>query len=260
MDIVLIEDLTPVGATRNHFVPAMSGGEATRLSVGEILDLYSGDDVVDLVNGATAKTSLVGGDEFILRDSVTGKLSKISLTNYWAQQKWKSIMVGEIYFANTGLLGVDAPPANSSEVAFIELTAGLTGSGGFNNGKLTSESVSGSAPLVVATANIFLSGSPMLGQSVALINTEGRILRPGATANNKQDDAFQGHYHHVNMSSAGGVGAAPQPAATNTANSGVQTDSLATTYPTTDGTNGTPRTANETRMRNISVKAYMRIK
>jgi len=180
-----------------------------------------------------------------------------SLTNS-GFDRWNVRGIGEIYMVNTALAGVDIPPDTTSATVWVELTAGLTGAGAFNNGKLTTETVTGSAPLVLATAVIALTGSPMNGQTISLLNTEGRILRPSASPNTLQDDALQGHFHTnisgyqvINVSGSGtrdfGTGARSTPVASVGA-------------PSTDGTNGTPRTANETRMKNIGVKAYMRIK
>ncbi|MFK0330911.1 hypothetical protein ACIQUB_07285 [Rhizobium sp. NPDC090275] len=210
------------------------------------------------IHGATAKTAFVAADELGFWDSVSGALRKITLANFWAQSKWKSVKIGEYYFVNTGLVGVDIPPTSDPEVVFIELTAGLTGAGGFNNGKLTTESVTGSAPLVVATAVISVAGSPMNGQTINLLNTEGRILRPSASPNTKQDDQLQEHGHRQMLSSAGSLGGAPQSPTVSTANNGAQLDSNITLVVTTTG--GAVRTGTETRMKNIGVKAYMRIK
>lgn len=169
-----------------------------------------------------------------------------------ANMEWKSRFIGEIVYANTAVTGAALPPSSTTGTIWIELTSGLTGVGQFNNAKLTSESISGSAPLVLATAVISYAGSPMNGQTIRLINTESRILRPGITAGAIQDDAFQGHRHSISSSiftgGAGSIG---------TGSGNINPVSIGD--PTTDGTNGTPRTANETRMKNIGVKAYMRI-
>jgi hypothetical protein len=166
--------------------------------------------------------------------------------------RWAMRGIGEIYMLNTALTGVEIPPATTDGTVWIELTAGLTGAGAFNNGKLTTESVTGSAPLVNATAVIALSGSPMNGQTVDLINTEGRILRPSTSPGTKQTDAFQSHKHTY-------------PAATSTANNlaisgSAPSGTVLSSTPIDDGVNGTPRLGNETRMKNVGVKAYMRIK
>jgi hypothetical protein len=174
--------------------------------------------------------------------------------------KWLSKAVGEYYWADDGVTGVDIPPASTTgSTVWIELTAALTGPGQYNEGKLSSESVSGSAPLVQATASVALSGSPLNGQTVRLINTERRFLRAGS-AGTAENDALQGHYHRQLISTAGAIGANPQSSGTATVNSGTSTDTQGVTTAVTDGTNGAPRIANETRPKNFGVRAFRRIK
>lgn len=174
--------------------------------------------------------------------------------------KWSLMGIGSWYFVDPTLPGVDVPPQSSPLSTWIELTAALTGAGLFNNGKLRSESVSGAAPLVSAFATIDVPTSPMYNVNIRLINTEGRILRPSASPGGVQDDQFQGHvmgpysagYTYLYSVSGGGGslgGSSGTVGAVGT--SGV---------PVNDGVNGTPRTGNETRMKNLGVKAYMRIK
>ncbi|CUA90941.1 Phage T7 tail fibre protein [Chelatococcus sambhunathii] len=153
--------------------------------------------------------------------------------------------------------GVPTPPTDKA-YRYVKLTAGLTGAGGYNNGILTSETVSGSAPLVNATAVVSLTGSPLNGQTLRLINTERRFVRAGDIAGSVQDDAFQGHRHlplnpswpfmHRNGSENFSGGGAPLSSISTTGD------------PTTDGSSGAPRTSTETRPRNIWATYYMRIK
>jgi hypothetical protein len=169
--------------------------------------------------------------------------------------KWRSRAIGEIYYANTSLAGVDIPPADMSDTVWIELTAGLTGAGGFNAGKLRTETVSGAAPLVSAFATIDVGTSPLYNRVVRLLNTEGRILRPSTSPGTVQDDAFQSHKHNIGFTTlATGAGGSPIAAG-----SGFSFQSAGNMLPVTDGVNGMERTANETRVKNIGVKSYMRI-
>ncbi|WP_416065425.1 hypothetical protein ACK9YZ_01365 [Rhizobium sp. ZK1] len=171
--------------------------------------------------------------------------------SYLQVMKWRSKGIGELYIVDTSKAGVDIPPSSTADTVWIELTAGLTGVGGFNNGKLTSESISGAAPLVLATAVVTFGASPINGRTIDLLNTEGRIVRPSTSPGTKQDDAMQGHVHVAGIgSSAGSIYNVSPRQEGATGNTGV---------PISDGTNGTPRTAAETRMKNVGVKAYMRI-
>ncbi|MDH6231052.1 hypothetical protein M2281_001624 [Mesorhizobium soli] len=168
---------------------------------------------------------------------------------------WASRPIGEPVAVLSSIAGVSAPPKDKS-YRYVLLTAGQTGVGAYNEGILTGEIVTGSAPLVVATAVVNLAGSPINGQTIQLINTERRFLRAGS-AGTIETDAFQGHWHTLNTDNGlqGGSGTTYYGKATsnNTANSGVLD-------PRTDGVNGAPRTANETRSKNIGVTYYMRIK
>lgn len=176
---------------------------------------------------------------------------------FFAKLKWLSKAVGEFYEADDGTPGVEIPPQNPADGlgVWVELTAGLTGAGQFNNGKLSGEVVSGSAPLVSATAAITVAGSPMNGQTIRLLNTERRILRPGSPGT-PQDDAMQGHFHGAtgelswadSVNRNDGSGGSARYRGSNTI-----------TGPITDGVNGAPRIANEHRMKNIGVRVFRRV-
>lgn len=144
------------------------------------------------------------------------------------------------------------PPTNKS-YRYIVLSAASA----YNSGVLTSESVSGSSPLVSATAVISLAGSVLNGKTVRLINTERRFMRAWDSPGGVQDDAFQSHYHLANPAAYinnGGSLTVP-----NGATGKIAGATETTRAPVTDGTNGTPRTDNETRSRNVGATYFMRI-
>ncbi|MDR9808213.1 hypothetical protein [Rhizobium hidalgonense] len=146
--------------------------------------------------------------------------------------------------------GVSGPPTNKG-YRYVKLTAADS----YNTGVITSESVSGTAPLLVATGVVSLTDSPMDGQTINLWNSEGRIPRPGSSAGTLQNDAFQDHAHGTIGSDGSGGGVA----IINNAAGGFSPNNK-TASGTTAATGGTPRTANETRMKNEAVTYYMRIK
>lgn len=80
-------------------------------------------------------------------------------------------------------------PDNSGSHKFIELTAGLTGSGQYNEGLLTGETPAGSGALYTVYANIAVG--PMTGLSVWLQNSMGTVSRAGVTTNAFEQDAMQ---------------------------------------------------------------------
>lgn len=172
--------------------------------------------------------------------------------------KWLSRAIGEIYFVTgTAANGYDHPPKDSDLFRFALLTAGEDGSGEYNEGILTSESVTGSAPLVVATAVVSLSGSPLNGRTINLINTEKRVLRASTSPGTVENDQMQGHKHDIGSTrtfDAAGYAPWVLDGPSNLAIEGYG----ALIVP--DGTNGTPRTGTETRGKNLQGVAYMRIK
>lgn len=156
----------------------------------------------------------------------------------------------------THLTGVVEPPTNQS-YRYVKLTA----ADAYNTGILTSESVSGSAPLVLATAVINLTGSPLNGQTVRLINTERRVIRAGSSGT-VEGDAFQAF--GMDTSSGGGLHHRNLSGGTSSSRRIVQLDSDLATKITintfVETTGGAPRTANETRPKNIGATYYMRVK
>jgi len=168
------------------------------------------------------------GTDFVIRDPLP--------------DPWAMMPLGQPIGLLTNLTGVTEPPTTSS-YRYIKLTA----SDAYNSGVLTSESVSGSAPLVIATATISLAGSPMNGQVVSLINTEARVLRAG-TPGALLQDAMEGHTH--------GSSAASSAASQLLGAGGFAAATIGTaTGPVIGG-----RTATETRAKSIGVNYYMRIK
>jgi hypothetical protein len=150
-------------------------------------------------------------------------------------------------------------PPNSGDVIYVRLTAGQSALGGYNYGNLSSESVTGSEPLVVATAVISLSTSPLYNTTIHLINTEEAVIRARTTSGTQQNDAFQGHRHFDTTSSI--IRYALSADETHEVSS---TDNGATLISQNDGTTagayGTPRLASETRPKNVSATFYLRIK
>jgi hypothetical protein len=112
--------------------------------------------------------------------------------------KWMSRAIGEVFAIQTDLTGAEIPPNTSPDFRYIVLTA----SDSYNDGALTDESVSGSAPEITATAVIDYPASPMHGQTVRLINTERRFLRAGS-AGTTETSANKSHTHTGTATSAG---------------------------------------------------------
>lgn len=109
---------------------------------------------------------------------------------------WALKVIGEFVSADDGVEGFTPPPKDKT-YRYVELTAGLTGVGGYNEGILTSETVSGSSPNITATAVVNLAGSPFNGKPIRLINTTREFLRPGSPGT-LQGSQNLSHGHGVN--------------------------------------------------------------
>ncbi len=90
---------------------------------------------------------------------------------------WMSVPIGMPFPL---VPGAPLPPTDAPSFRYVILTAGLDGAGQYNEGVLTDETVTGSDPTITATAVVSLTGSPMDGQTIDLINTSRAFLRPGA--------------------------------------------------------------------------------
>lgn len=202
---------------RVGFSTATTGTGA--IDVGAALAGYATPAEAGAVNGRVYEYVAEDGDDFeigvgtysssgpaISRDTV--KLSKIagtagttkltlsgtatvrltataeSLADWWSKQPLAvPVPIQAHLFDNPA----DALPSKDQSYRYVLLTAGEDGSGEYNEGILTGESVTGSAPLVVATAVIDLAGSPFHGKTIHLINTERRVLRAGSPGTVEND-------------------------------------------------------------------------
>jgi hypothetical protein len=105
-------------------------------------------------------------------------------------QEFTGTVIGDTIALPTHLTGIVEPPLNAS-FRYIKLTAGESGAGEYNESVLTGETVTGTAPLLIATAVINLANSPINGQTVNLINSEGRYIKPGVTSGTVANDQMQ---------------------------------------------------------------------
>ena len=151
--------------------------------------------------------------------------------------------IGEIFSVWKHL---GAPPPKKGR--YIELTAGLSGGTQYNQGLITNESVSGSFPAVNATATI--SVGPMAGQTIRLINTERRFVRPGSSGILEQDQEQQ-HTHARSVTGRSG--------SINMSAGGSGNREAANNSPTINVGNASARTSAETRAKNVGATYYLRV-
>nr|WP_288356739.1 hypothetical protein [uncultured Pseudomonas sp.] len=169
-------------------------------------------------------------------------------TDYWA-----SLPIGLEIPIDTSTPGVAIPPTDNPNYRYIKLTA----SDSYNTGVLISESVSGSAPLVQATAVISDPGSPMNGQTVRLINTERRFIRPGSNGT-VEADALQnitGNFRAGRSGAAGGAFASGGGVGT-TSNASANGGEVDFTF----DASRVVRTSNETRVKSVGRDYFRRIR
>ena len=147
---------------------------------------------------------------------------------------------------------VPAPSRSSTAYKYIRLTA----SDGYNSPILVSESITGTAPLVIATGVVSLADSPLNGVRINLINTERRVLRAGLPGVVEQD-ALQ------NITGSFGGGEA-SPSTIGAFSNGAQ---FGTVGPGGSNRNVinfdaslVARTSSETRVKSMGVTYYLRVK
>jgi len=202
-------------------------------------------------------------DVIAIVDDSAGETKRVSLADAVAAivgQSGKAI--GEPFPIWDHIPGASTPD-NSGDAKFIRLTAGQSGVGEYNEGLLTDEQVSGSAPLVEADAEIAVG--PMAGQRVPLINTEMSFIRPGTDSGALQFDQMQRITGQINIR-AGASGFSGVFASTTA--SGVRSDG------NVGDDNGNPvrfnsgdspdarvsdTTSGETRSKNRQATYYMRV-
>ena len=136
-------------------------------------------------------------------------------------------------------------------------TPGLPASGEWVecNGQTLSDAQSPYNTQVIPNLNGDAAGANSPGQTAKL----SMFLRGGLNSGTGQQDAFQGHWHDIYRKH--GSGTEYTGVHSNYANTGSEEK---TGYyakdPTSDGANGAPRTANETRPVNMSVVWIMKVK
>lgn len=260
-------DLATVATTGDYLdlsnLPTLGGLAAkNKITVPSDIDYTGTPDGSKFLRDDGAFVSIPGGGDMLASNNLSDLASvDAALANLGANLAWYARGIGEIVYVDTSIAGVSVPPQSHADLVYIELTAGKTGSGAYNNGKLTSESVSGSAPLTEATATISVVGSPINGKTVHLINTEEAILRPRASGvGSLQQDQMQqitGSF----TSYSGGINTAA--GAFSKSGSGYRTDptiSIENSANFDSANSPGARAGSETRMKNVGVTAYMRVK
>lgn len=173
--------------------------------------------------------------------AIATKADQTDLVELINNAQWYGKAVGEVFWLDESLGGL-IPPTDNANFRFIRMTAGDS----YNSGILEDESVSGTSPLVVATAQIAVG--PLTGKTVHLINTEGRFVR-GGTSGVLQDSQNLSHFH---TPGAGAFVTNVYPALSSWTFDAVTGNCQA------NGGNTANSGGDEARPRNISFSAWMR--
>ena len=251
---------------RDYEIAAMRDGISNKLRVEQVLALLQSSDIPDdavTLEKLAAGARAASGHTF---DDATANLGETDVQGAIEALALMRKMLGEPFFLFDNLAGVSAP-SNSGAAKYIRLTAGQSGAGGYNEGLLINESVSGSAPLVEATAEI--ATGPLTGQVVPLINTEEVFLRARETSGVLQHHQMQRITGSIDsfwmnlggvindagaVSSISGSGLSQRPNAGTNGTRGLSLDSANSPDARVSST-----TSGETRSKNRSATAYMRI-
>lgn len=110
-----------------------------------------------------------------------------------AETPYIGVPVGATFVLDNG---APPPPTNNPDYRFVALVAGLTGAGGYNQGALSNEVVSGSDPTITATATVAAAG-PMNGKTIELIGTSRAFLRPASSQGTIVNSLNKSHTHGV---------------------------------------------------------------
>ena len=219
-----------------------------------------------------APADVAAGDVVAIVDASEGVTKQVDLSGVLAGggsgDPFAAKAIAEPFAIWDHITGATAPD-NSGTAKFIRLTAGQSGVGEYNEGLLTDEQVSGSAPLVEADAEIVTG--PLAGQRVPLINTEMSFIRAGTDSGALQFDQTQklvGEFRtdgtlnplRNNPNLSGVFGSAPateaiRPSGTADANT------RALTFDSAGSPNArvSDTTEGETRVKNRQATFYMRI-
>lgn len=240
---------------------------AVRLTLG-LGTLATLNSALGIADGGTGAATASGA-----RDNLS-LYSKSEIDAFLADP-WAYQPIGVPLPLDWGTTVFTAPPKDKA-YRYILLSAGAAGSGLYNEGVLTSESVSGSNPTINATGVVSLSGSPFNGKTIRLINTERRFFRPGSPGE-LQVSAFESHNHSGSTSYSGDHthevpinvwSNDPSPSGSNfvtPSGGGYYNNNIGGRYVYGGGNhqhsfNTSFSGADETRPRNIGANFYMRIK
>jgi len=232
----------------------------------------------NMTEGANTKI-MTSAERDKLNNAVTGPASsvdgEIALFNGTSGKALKNsgLTPGGYNFLPIGMpipiwdhLSIPIPPNTGSGAIYIRLTAGQSGPGGFNQGLLRDETVSGSAPLVTATAIVNLPDSPIYNQTIHLINTEEAFIRARTVSGELQMDQMQritGKLKNIRSALFVGEGMVSIESGTTgngTGGADVSPKNIVFDSANSPNARASSTTSGETRSKNVSATWYLRIR
>ncbi len=205
-----------------------------------------------------------------------GSFGTIQLDNFAGNIRFHTFAAGKQFQLVGGTLYADGTGANNyfagnvgigtaTPGTKLEVNGAISGFGIVPIGSIIAwhKSLSGTPALPSGWAEcngqtLSDAGSPYNGQVIPDLNGGARFLRGAAASGTMQADAFQGHWHQTMYSINRNVNGTYDTRLSNTAENSIDSDKARA--PVTDGANGAPRTASETRPINMSVVWIMRVK
>jgi len=232
----------------------------------------------NMTEGANTKI-MTSAERDKLNNAVTGPASsidgEIALFNGTSGKALKNsgLTPGGYNFLPIGMpipiwdhLSIDQPPNSGNGAIYVKLTAGQSGPGGYNQGLLRSETISGSAPLVTATAIVNLPDSPIYNQTIHLINTEEAFIRARTVSGELQMDQMQritGKLKNIRSTTFVGEGMVSiEAGSTGNGTGGADTSPKNIVFNSANSPNAraSSTTSGETRSKNVSATWYLRIR
>jgi len=216
------------------FCDGSAVSRATYSSLFSVISVIKGDFTVTIASPAVVTLT---GHGMITGDQVSFTTTGALPTGLSADTNYFVIYID----ANTFRLATTY--ANALAGTAINTSGSQSG---IHNLRFNPYGISGSSNFLLPD----MRAATLRGSGTSTLYTQNQTINLGGI----QDDQMQGHYHNfssnaVTFSSGtgSGIGGLLYQAATSSVGA-----------PTTDGTNGTPRTGNETRVKNIGVRFYIK--
>lgn len=208
----------------------------TYSSLFSVISIIKGDFTVTIASPAVVTLTghgMITGDQVSFTTTGALPTGLSANTNYF---------IGVI---NANTFNLATTYANAIAGAFINTSGSQSG---IHNLRFNPFGISGATNFLLPD----LRAATLRGAGTSTLYAQNQTVNLGGI----QDDQMQGHIHTVSAKTADSPPTTVIQAGNSTTN--VITYSVNTSSPTSDGTNGTPRTGNETRMKNIGVKFYIK--